>query len=152
MEQKSYNKTTRFILPFIIPDKTLLCDDFGFINAYTKTILKKTTVIIMFKYDLRNHYTLHEVLEALDNFKVSYQNETYELFEFSIPENDYYTVTSILTNNVYGLPSVEKSKIMNFWKDFSLNHLSELLKDLIELDILSIHGINDSIYNEKGID
>ena len=66
MERKSYNKTTRFILPFIIPDKTLLCDDFGFINAYTKTILKKTTVIIMFKYDLRNHYTLHEVLEALD--------------------------------------------------------------------------------------
>ena len=152
MEQKSYNKTTIFILPFIIPDKTLLCDNFGFINAYTKTILKKTTVVLMFKYDLNNHYVLHELLEALDNFKTSYQNDSYELFEFTIPENNNHTVVTILTNNVYGLPSIEKSKIMNFWNDFSIPHLPELLKDLIELDVLSIEGIHDSIYNIKGID
>ena len=34
-----------------------------------------------------------------------------------------------------------KTKIMNFWNDFSIPHLSELLKDLIELDVLSIEGI-----------
>ena len=87
MEPKNYNKFTYFILPFIIPDKTLLSKEFGFINSYSKTIVKKTTIILIFKYDLKNHNTLHEVLEALDNYKSCYLNMDYEMFEFNIPDN-----------------------------------------------------------------
>ena len=116
MELKNYsvNKITRFILPFIIPDKTLLSEEFGFINAYTRTILNKTTIMLVFKYDLTNHYVLHEVLEALDNFKGTYfQNISYEIFELSIPEKELSTVSFILDNNVYGLLSENKLKIIN---------------------------------------
>lgn len=156
MERKNYsvNKITRFILPFIIPDKTLLSEEFGFINAYTRTILNKTTIMLVFKYDLTNHYVLHEVLEALDNFKGTYfQNISYEIFELSIPEKELSTVSFILDNNVYGLLSENKLKIINFWKDFSLSHLNELLKDMLELDVLNINGIRQEIYEiTKGID
>ena len=157
MEQKNYNKTTRFILPYIIPDKTLLCEEFGFINAYTKTILKKTTIVLVFTFDLNNHWVIHECLEALNNFKGCYQDQSYELFEFEIPNENRIIVNTIVTNNVYGLLSSEKFKILTFWENFKLNHLPELLKDLIELDILSITSVKDELpfkfdIKNKGID
>lgn len=157
MEQKNYNKTTRFILPYIIPDKTLLCKEFGFINAYTKTILKKTTVILVFTFDLNNHWVIHECLEALNNFKGCYQDQSYELFEFEIPNENKIIVNIILSNNVYGMLSSEKFKILMFWGDFRLNHLQELLKDLNEPDVLSITGIKEILplkydIKNKGID
>lgn len=110
--------------------------------------------MLVFKYDLTNHYVLHEVLEALDNFKGTYfQNISYEIFELSIPEKELSTVSFILDNNVYGLLSENKLKIINFWKDFSLSHLNELLKDMLELDVLNINGIRQEIYEiTKGID
>lgn len=157
MELKNYNKTTRFILPYILPDKTLLCEEFGFINAYTKTILKKTTVILVFTFDLNNHWVIHECLEALNNFKGCYQDQSYELFEFEIPNENRIIVNTIVTNNVYGLLSSEKFKILTFWENFKLNHLPELLKDLIELDVLSITSVKDELpfkfdIKNKGID
>ena len=157
MELKNYNKTTRFILPYIIPDKTLLCEKFGFVNAYTKTILKKTTVILVFIFDLNNHWVIHEYLEALNNFKGCYQDQSYELFEFEIPNENKIIVNTITTNNVYGLLSSEKFKILTFWENFKLNHLPELLKDLIELDVLSITYVKDELpfkfdIKNKGID
>lgn len=152
MEPKNYNKFTYFILPFIIPDKTLLSKEFGFINSYSKTIVKKTTIILIFKYDLKHHNTLHEVLEALDNYKSCYLNMDYEMFEFNIPDKNKTTVLAIINNNVYGLFSECKLQIITFWKELPLTHLKDLLKDLIEVDVLSIKGINNDIYDEKGID
>lgn len=152
MEPKNYTKFTYFILPFIIPDKTLLSEEFGFIDSYSRTIMKKTTIILMFKYDLKNHNTLHEVLEALDNYKSYYINKEYEMFEFHIPNEIKPIVLSIITNNVYGLLSECKLKIITFWKELPLNYLTDLLKDLMEIDVLSIKGIDNSIYNKKGID
>ena len=138
MEPKNYNKFTYFILPFIIPDKTLLSKEFGFINSYSKTI--------------KNHNTLHEVLEALDNYKSCYLNMDYEMFEFNIPDKNKTTVLAIINNNVYGLFSECKLQIITFWKELPLTYLKDLLKDLIEVDVLSIKGINNDIYDEKGID
>lgn len=154
MERKYYivNKITRFILPFILPDKTLLCNEFGFVNAFTKTLLKKTAIVLVFEYDLKNHLVLHEVLEALNHFKTCYYNMAYERFEFHIPKETYHTVMAILDNDIYGLPSSEKIKIVNFWKDFSLSYMSELLKDLIEIDILKATDIRVEIFTIKGID
>lgn len=140
------NRITRFVLPFIIPNKTLLSRKYGFINAYTKTILK-TTIVLVFNYDLNHHDVIHEVLGSLKHFKGHYQNQTYEMLEFDIPNDVADVVSFILEGGVYGLPSAEKLKIVAFWEDFSLSYMIDLLKDLNEVDVLEVDNIKDEVYN-----
>ena len=142
------NRITRFVLPFIVPDKTIISKEYGFVNAYTKTILKKTSIILVFEYDLDHHFAIHETLETLKHYRGSYQNQSYELFEFEIPKDVEGILAFILEGGVYGLPSNEKLKIVNFWGDFSLSYMIELLKDLNEVDVLEVTDIRAEISEE----
>lgn len=147
-EKYKTNKVTRFVLPFILPDKTLLSKEYGFVNAYTRTVLKKTTIVLVFDYDLNNHSIIHRNLESLKHYKGCYQNLTFEMLEFNIPQDVYDIVEFILERSVYGLLSSEKLKIVNFWGDFSLSHMVELLKDTLEIDVLDFVSIKTEINNQ----
>ena len=143
------NRITRFVLPFIVPDKSIISKEYGFVNAYTKTILKKTTIVLVYEYDLNYHDTIHNTLSTLKHFKGHYENLNYEMLEFNIPKDVEGVLAFILEGGVYGLHSSEKLKIVNFWGDFALSYMDELLKDLIEVDVLEVTDIRAEIYEEK---
>jgi hypothetical protein len=142
------NRITRFVLPFIVPDKSIISKEYGFVNAYTKTILKKTTIVLVYEYDLNYHDTIHNTLSTLKHFKGHYENLNYEMLEFNIPKDVEGILAFILEGGVYGLPSNEKLKIVNFWGDFSLSYMTELLMDLNEVDVLEVTDIRAEISKE----
>lgn len=131
--ESQYNKTTRFILPSLKLNDSLLVQN-GFVNAYLQDHEYdvrwdcENCIYLLFKPQQLEHFErCASVLRSYENFKDEYDTKEGIIFVFQIP-NRYKNIISTFISGKYSnfdklyikecIPQVINGKISKRWKIF----------------------------------
>lgn len=149
--------TTTFVLPFILKNKTIITNYYGFINAFVEDINKPwldNHIFILYKTSsiipsLEKEFKQNKYYYDTQNIVID--NVFYTKFIFIIPKEYKILIKGLKDNKLTNILPSDKLKILKFWNCLDFKNIEKLLENINSFDNNSIK-IPEIIPEEDSID